>query len=197
MFSLFSATFKSSCYGSRPTEQVVCPTTNTAKEPNTIPQNKHKESNISNNTNPLMTAQLSLDTVVYADTKKYIPNITCGKVVKVYDGDTITIANHISLGSARSDEIYRFQVRLNGIDTPEIKSKNQHTKELAKKVRDLLSEMIFGKIVELKNVEFEKFGRLLADVYLGDLHLNQWLIDNGHAVRYDGGTKRIPEEWEA
>jgi micrococcal nuclease len=196
MFSLFTATFKSSCYGSRPNEQVVDPTRNSEKEPtNTIPQNKHKESTPNNNTNPLMS--LSLDNVVYADTKKYIPDITCGKVVKVYDGDTITIANHISLGSARSDEIYRFQVRLNGIDTPEIKSKNPHTKELAKKVRDLLSEMIFGKIVELKNVEFEKFGRLLADVYLGDLHLNQWLIDNGHAVRYDGGTKRIPEEWEA
>jgi len=29
----------------------------------------------------------------------------------------------------------------------------------------------------------------LADVYLGDLHVNQWLLDNKYAVQYSGGTK--------
>jgi len=139
----------------------------------------------------------SLDSVLYADTQIFIPNITFGKVVKVYDADTITIANHLTIGGTQSTEIYRFQVRLNGIDSPEIKSKNATTKELAKKARDALSNMIFWKIVELKNVKLEKYGRLLADVYLGDIHLNQWLIDNNYAVRYDGGTKQIPDEWEA
>lgn len=139
----------------------------------------------------------SLDSVLYADTQIFIPNITFGKVVKVYDADTITIANHLTIGGTQSTEIYRFQVRLNGVDSPEIKSKNATTKELAKKARDALSNMIFWKIVELKNVKLEKYGRLLADVYLGDLHLNQWLIDNNYAVRYDGGTKQIPDEWEA
>jgi endonuclease YncB( thermonuclease family) len=144
-----------------------------------------------------MSAQKSLDEVVYADTKIYIPNITHGKVVKVYDADTITVANRISVGESQSDEIYRFQVRLNGIDSPEIKSKNATTKALAKQSRDVLSEMIFGKTVELRNVQLEKYGRLLADVYLGELHLNEWLVENKYAVRYDGGTKHIPEEWEA
>ena len=140
-----------------------------------------------------MSATKSLDDVVYADTKIYIPNITHGKVVKVYDADTITVANRISIDG----EIYRFRVRLNGIDSPEIKSKNATTKTLAKQSRDVFSEMIFGKIVELRNVQLEKYGRLLADVYLGDLHLNEWLVENKYAVRYDGGAKHIPEEWEA
>lgn len=138
-----------------------------------------------------------LDHIEYADTQIYIPNITAGKVVKVYDADTITIANHISIGNAHTDQVYRFQVRLNGIDTPEIKSKNATTKMLATKARDVLAEMIFGKIVVLRNVKFEKYGRLLADVYFGDLHINQWLIDNKYAVEYDGGTKHIPDDWEA
>lgn len=167
-----------------------------------LPQNQHKDTtpNIPNYTtqpHPIMSVAKSLEDVVYADTQIYIPNITHGKVVKVYDADTITVANRISVGGAQSDEIYRFQVRLNGIDSPEIKSKNATTKALAKQARDVLSEMIFGKIVELRNVQLEKYGRLLADVYLGDLHLNEWLVENKYAVRYDGGTKQIPEEWDA
>jgi micrococcal nuclease len=138
-----------------------------------------------------------LDSVKYADTKQYIPDVSFGKVVKVYDGDTITIANRISIGNTHTEQIYRFQVRLSGIDTPEIKTKNEATKALAIKVRDALSAIIFGKIVHLKNVSHEKFGRLLADVYLDDIHINQWLIDNQYAVKYDGGTKHIPEEWES
>ena len=169
-----------------------------------IVQNQHKENTIhtTNDTRlpqstPIMSTRKSIGDVVYADTKIYIPNITSGKVVKVYDADTITVANRISVGGEQSEEIYRFQVRLNGIDSPEIKSKNPITKALAKESRDVLSGMIFGKIVELRNVQLEKYGRLLADVYLGDLHLNQWLIDNKYAVKYDGGTKHIPDEWEA
>lgn len=139
----------------------------------------------------------SLDSVLYADTQPFIPNISFGKVVKVYDGDTITVANHITIGETQTTEIYRFSVRLTGIDSPEIKSKNASTKELAKKARDALSSIVLWQIVELKNVKLEKYGRLLADVYLGELYLNQWLIDNKYAVQYDGGAKQIPEQLEA
>ncbi len=46
-----------------------------------------------------------------------------------------------------------------------------------------------NKVVALKNLKTEKYGRVLADVYLGDLHVNQWLLDNKYAVEYSGGTK--------
>jgi micrococcal nuclease len=156
----------------------------------------HKETTVRLHNYSMLQDNTFWDEISYSNTKPYIPDITCGKVVKVYDADTITIANHIYVGSSRSNEIYRFQVRLHGIDSPEIKSKNPTTKALAIKARDVLSEMISGKIVQLQNVQLEKYGRLLADVYLGDLHLNQWLIDNKYAVVYNGGTKNIPEEWE-
>ena len=48
----------------------------------------------------------------------------------------------------------------------------------------------------LKNVSMEKYGRILADVYLGNLHLNQWMLDQKLAVEYDGGTKSRPAEWQ-
>jgi endonuclease YncB( thermonuclease family) len=46
-----------------------------------------------------------------------------------------------------------------------------------------------NQMVRLENVGIEKYGRLLADVYLGDLHVNQWMKEKGHAVEYHGGKK--------
>ena len=92
--------------------------------------------------------------------------------------------------------IYRFSVRLNGIDSAEIKGKTANEKRLAFEARDRLNELIFGKMIHLKNISTEKYGRILADVYLDDLHVNQWMLDNDLAVPYDGGTKQRPTEWD-
>jgi len=134
-----------------------------------------------------------LTNIEYKDTVTFVFPIQYGKVVKVYDGDSITIAAKFP---NTDGPIYRFSVRLDGIDTPEIRGKTQAEKELAKNVRDLLHEMIYGKIVELRNVSNEKYGRILADVYLGDLHINQWLVSENLAVSYDGGKKQRPPSWD-
>jgi micrococcal nuclease len=130
--------------------------------------------------------------VTYEDTIPFVMPITGGQVVKVYDGDTITIASKLPY---KKSPLYRFSVRLNGIDCPEIKGKTDDEISIAKEARDKLSAMIMNKQVILKNVATEKYGRVLADVYLDNLHINQWLIDSRLAVKYDGGTKNAPESW--
>jgi micrococcal nuclease len=131
--------------------------------------------------------------IKYEDTVPFVFPITSGQVVKVYDGDTITIASKMPYDNS---PMYRFSVRLNGIDTPEIKGATEDEKSMALEARNKLSELIMNKHVFLKNVSSEKYGRILADVYLDDtIHINQWLVDNRYAVKYDGGTKRIPESW--
>ena len=134
-----------------------------------------------------------LDKINYENTTPFIPPITAGKVVKVYDGDTFTLAAKLPNTSA---PIYRFAVRLNGIDTPEIKGKTATEKELAKRARDALSAIIMNKNVVLKNVATEKYGRLLADVYVDETFcVNEYMITNKFAVKYDGGTKERPDDW--
>jgi len=133
-----------------------------------------------------------LDKITYENTIPFIPPITSGKVVKVYDGDTFTLAAKLP---NTDGPVYRFTVRLNGIDTPEIKGKTATEKELAKRARDALSSLIMNKIIILKNVETEKYGRLLAEVYVDDININNYMVDNKYAVKYDGGTKERPEEW--
>ena len=136
-----------------------------------------------------------LDHVEYKDTVVFRPHITHGKVIKVYDGDTITIATRLP----NDKTIYRFSVRLRGIDSPEIHGKTENEKALAVKSRDALSQLVYHKIIVLQNVEYEKYGRLLADIYLLGQEtkptINQWMLDQKYAVPYDGGTKMIPKEW--
>jgi endonuclease YncB( thermonuclease family) len=134
-----------------------------------------------------------LQNIGYANTVPFVPPITLCKVIKVYDGDTITVAARLP---NTETPIYRFQVRLNGIDTAEIKGGSVNETIIAKQTRAALSELIFDKIVELRNCNIEKYGRILADVYLQDLHVNKWLIDNKYAVEYDGGKKHRPDAWE-
>jgi micrococcal nuclease len=133
-----------------------------------------------------------METINWKDTIEFTYPITGGHVIKVYDGDTITIASKMPY---ENSPLFRFNVRLYGIDTPEIKGKNENEKTLAKKARDSLSQLIMNKNVTLQNVKNEKYGRILADVYLGELHLNKWMIDQSFAVEYDGKTKENPVSW--
>ena len=130
--------------------------------------------------------------IQWKETIPFIPPIESGQVIKVYDGDTITIATRLPY---KDTPLYRFPIRLKGIDSAEIKSKNDNEKKNAMIARDSLSKLILHKTVTIKNIENEKYGRILADVYLGEICVNDWMIEKGYAVKYDGGTKQIPTAW--
>ena len=51
------------------------------------------------------------------DTIPFVPPVTEGICIKAYDGDTITIAAKLPYPES---PLYRFQVRLNGIDCPDV-----------------------------------------------------------------------------
>ena len=127
------------------------------------------------------------------NSKPFLPELVYGKVIKVYDGDSITVASKSQL---TGDKIYRYPVRLRGIDAPEIRSKYSKEIELAHMSKQALHALIYDKIVRLDNVKTEKYGRLLADVYLDDLHINKWLLENNYAIPYDGNAKNTPDEWK-
>ena len=130
---------------------------------------------------------------LWIKTKPFVPPVSGGRVIKVYDGDTITIASTIPI---KNSPLYRFSVRLNGIDTPEIKGSDEIEKRVALLARDALSEKILYKDVELINVKTEKYGRLLAEVVFNGQNMNEWMIAQRFAVKYDGGTKQSPDNWE-
>ena len=132
--------------------------------------------------------------IKWEDTVEFTFPIKGGRVIKVYDADTITIASKLPYNES---PMYRLSVRLNGIDTPEMKGKGveEEEKNAAKLARDFVSNLALNKYVRLENIESEKYGRILADVYIGDVYLNELLLKERYAVKYDGGTKITPISW--
>lgn len=126
-----------------------------------------------------------------ADSREFTLNgsTATAKVVHVYDGDTI----HVVL--VVFDQLYKFKCRLAGLDTPELKvSRNDPHRELHRqaglKVAEYVRQLINQQIVRLKIYEYDKYGRILCDVYLyNGVSLNQLLLDKRLAVPYDGRTK--------
>ena len=116
------------------------------------------------------------------------------KVVYVYDGDTMHVV------FKKFGQYYRWNSRIIGVDTPELKTKNEREKKHGLKVRDATREVLMHRIVKVKCFSFDKYGRLLIDVVMPDnmqikdssepLMLSQWLIQNNYAYAYDGGTKK-------
>lgn len=114
-----------------------------------------------------------------------------GRVAKIYDGDTVTVVLPMA------DSYYKFRVRIDGIDTPEMKVLEQ--KESAIKARNYLAMLITGHetpdlteyeyLIDLECRGTDKYGRLLAKALVSGVDLGQKMIDAGHANPYDGGTK--------
>jgi len=91
--------------------------------------------------------------------------------------------------------LYKWNCRLSGVDTPEIRTRNEREKKYGYIVRDKLREQILDQVVNVECGELDKYGRLLVTVYKGEQDMNRWLIDNDYAFAYDGGTKRSWEDF--
>jgi endonuclease YncB( thermonuclease family) len=124
--------------------------------------------------------------------KSFVPPITQGRVIKCYDGDTITIAAFLPY---KESPLYKFSVRLNGIDCPEMRTTNENEKKIAQIAQKAVSDKILHQIVTLENVTTEKYGRVLADVIYNGISVSTWLIEQHLAIPYTGGTKESPYDW--
>jgi len=49
--------------------------------------------------------------------------------------------------------------------------------------------MILNKIVYLELEGEDKYGRILANIFINNINLNQYLIENKYAYKYEGGKK--------
>jgi endonuclease YncB( thermonuclease family) len=92
-----------------------------------------------------------------------------GKVVKIADGDTLTI-----LDSANTQH----KIRLAGIDAPE-KSQPFGTKS-----RENLAGKVFGQPVRVEVIDVDRYHREVGRIYLGEQFINLEMVRDGFAWRY-------------
>jgi len=97
-------------------------------------------------------------------------------VIKVYDGDTITVDIDLGIGVW----LRKQSIRLYGIDAPEVRGSE---KIEGKKSRDWLREKILGKEIILKTIKDKtgKYGRLLGEVWFENENINDLLVKAGMA----------------
>jgi len=110
-----------------------------------------------------------------------------GKIKKVVDGDTIDA--YIDLGF---DVWITKRIRFMGIDTPESRTRDKVEKRFGKGAKHRLVEMLEQNDNKFKVVSHGtgKFGRVLGELFIGDLNINKQMIKEGHAVAYFGGSKQ-------
>jgi micrococcal nuclease len=113
-------------------------------------------------------------------------------VERVVDGDTIDVT--LDLGF---DILHKCRVRLYGIDTPESRTRNLDEKARGKMAGSFLEEAIEDgeKVViqtKLKDSK-GKYGRVLGDVVVDDININQLMVKCHLAVAYHGQSKNDVE----
>jgi endonuclease YncB( thermonuclease family) len=104
--------------------------------------------------------------------------------IRNYDGDTITF-NLPSLHPIIGEKI---SIRVNGIDTPEIRGNCEKEKYDAKQAQQMVADILKdAKQIVLKNMERGKYFRIAADVFVDGESLADLLVEAGVAIKYDGG----------
>ena len=135
------------------------------------------------------------------------------RVVDVHDGDTVTVV------FVFNGKLCKFQIRLAGIDSCEMTSKNERAKALSIAARNRVIHLItLGDsctipltnrkcihialaqkqyTVHLKCFDFDKWGRVLGNIYLCETStksISDTLLDEFLAYPYNGATKMTEEE---
>jgi endonuclease YncB( thermonuclease family) len=105
-----------------------------------------------------------------------------GKVVGIADGDTITVLR---------EGKQQVKIRLYGIDCPE------RGQAFSRKAKQFISEMVFGKEVEVEPVDIDRYNRLVALVTVSERLVNEELLNAGFARVYTRYCHRpICERWK-
>lgn len=102
------------------------------------------------------------------------------KIVKVSDGDTV----HAVFKNPETNIIHKYKIRLEGINTPELNSTNKDEVIKAYKAKQVVEQMILNKHVYLKINGHDVYNRLLGTIYINNINLNKYLIDNNYAKKY-------------
>lgn len=120
--------------------------------------------------------------------------ITKCRVCSVHDGDTITIMY------LNGSQPFKINLRMEGIDAPELTSKDPLEKEAAIRVRDWLkTKMECRKYWYVLPKKWDKYGgRMVGTLHFNNhpksLSINDLMVNQGLVVPYHGAKK---EAWTA
>jgi endonuclease YncB( thermonuclease family) len=107
------------------------------------------------------------------------------KVVRIIDGDSIMIL---------TNDNQQIKVRLEGIDCPE------KSQDFGEKARQYTADLCFNKVVRIEKTGKDRYGRILAYIYVDDLCVNKELLKVGlawHFKKYNADPELAKLEKQA
>lgn len=88
----------------------------------------------------------------------------------------------------------RIKVRINGIQTPDLKGKCEKETKLAQKAKKFTEEFLKeAEIIDLTNMTRGRYFQILADVLVNDEEFVPHLLKNGYAVK--NAKIKKPHNW--
>jgi micrococcal nuclease len=99
------------------------------------------------------------------ESSKLYPDVKVTRLLRVIDGDTFAcdIDEHSAIAGKN------ISIRLRGINTPELRSKNEEERKSAILEKQRLSDLLYNaQDIELRNLGRDKYFRIDADVYIDD-----------------------------
>ena len=113
-------------------------------------------------------------------------------ILKVVDGDTVDVDIDLGFGSWLRNE----RVRIVGIDCPESRTSDRIEKVFGEAAKQRLTSLLSSEAILISQVSKMgenmkgKFGRILGDFRtINDQVVSTTLMEEGHAVAYNGGDK--------
>ncbi len=118
--------------------------------------------------------------------QEILPGPLHGSLLDVLDGDTLSVRLHVWIGQEVVTD-----VRIAGIDTPELKGKCARERDMALSAREEVRQLLENGGVVLSDIKLEKYaGRVLAHVKTADgIHIGDHLIAKRLARPYQGKTR--------
>jgi micrococcal nuclease len=109
--------------------------------------------------------------------------LTSSDIVSIYDGDTFKV----NIKEWPDIIGHRISIRIQGVDTPELRGKCQAEKDKARLAKQFTVAALRGaETIELRNLQRGKYFRLIADVYIDNKSLSELLLEAKHARLYQG-----------
>ena len=103
------------------------------------------------------------------------------KCIRVIDGDTIVAEVDLGFNTFK-----KVNVRLLGIDAPEVRTKDLKEKEKGIASKEYLEDIFCtNKNFTLLSNKIDKYGRCLGTIMVGDLNINEEMVELGLAKIYE------------
>lgn len=99
---------------------------------------------------------------------KLYPDVKVSRLLRIIDGDTFAcdINEHSAIAGKN------ISIRLRGINTPELRSKDSEERKSAILEKQRLSDLLTNALViELRNIDRDKYFRIDADVYIDGIDI--------------------------